>query len=59
MQMKKLILGIGLVMTLVGCGQMKSKDIDISSGNLRKEVFALVSNVENSTIDFEKTIWPY
>ena len=54
MQIKKLILGIGLAMTLAGCGQMHSKDIDISSGNLRKEVFVLVSSAENSTIDYAK-----
>lgn len=34
MQIKKLILGIGLAMTLAGCGQMCSKNIDISSENL-------------------------
>lgn len=42
---------IGLVFSLAGC---KRETQDISSGNLRKEVFALVSSAENSSTDYTK-----
>lgn len=59
MKMKKLILLICSVIALSGCGQTTWKKVDtetgnISSGNLRKEVFALVSSAENSTTDYKK-----
>ena len=46
-----------LTVFLSGCGQMAVKNAasdtaDISSGTLRKEVFALVSSAENSSTDY-------
>lgn len=57
MKIKKLIPLICSVLLLAGCGQAvgNHKNVtvnDISSGKLRKEVFALVSSAENSSIDY-------
>lgn len=54
---KKLCPFICLILVLTGCGQAVENDTgaetgDISSGALRKEVFALVSSAENSTTDY-------
>lgn len=62
MKLKKLIPLFCLfcsLFLLVGCGQAvgnhkDAKANDISSGRLRKEVFALVSSAENSSIDYAK-----
>ena len=57
MKVKKLIPFICLLLFMTGCGQTDGNNIDttaagISSGELRKEVFALVSSAENSSIDY-------
>ena len=43
-----------LLLFLCGCTNKKQPEPNISSGNLRKEVFALVSSAENSTLDYSK-----
>ena len=56
MKLKKLIFCICFWVCLSGCGQAignnNTKTADISSGELRKEVFALVSSAENSSTDY-------
>lgn len=57
MKIKKLIPFICSLLFLSGCGQAVGNSADtttanISSGKLRKEVFALVSSAENSSIDY-------
>lgn len=57
MKLKKLVLFIGILILLSGCGQADGNNADttaddISSGELRKEVFALVSSAENSSTDY-------
>lgn len=42
---------IALIFSLTGC---RSGNQDISSGNLRREVFALVSSAENSSVNYTK-----
>lgn len=59
MKIKKLIPLICALLLLAGCGQTveNHKNVsanDISSEKLRKEVFALVSSAENSSIDYAK-----
>ena len=59
MKIEKLLLipFVSIVFFLSGCGQVIGNSIDttagdISSGKLRKEVFALVSSAENSSTDY-------
>ena len=57
MKLKKLVLFIGILILLSGCGRADGNNADttaddISSGELRKEVFALVSSAENSSTDY-------
>ena len=57
MRVDKLIPFICSLLFLSGCGQAVGNSTDtttknISSGELRKEVFALVSSAENSSIDY-------
>ena len=56
MKIKKLIPFICTLILLPGCGQTVGNKVDtaadISSGKLRKEVFALVSSAENSSTDY-------
>ena len=57
MKIKKLISFICFFAFLAGCGQAVGNNTDtkaanISSGELRKEVFALVSSAENSSTDY-------
>ena len=56
MKIKKLISFICTLILLSGCGHLGENTVDtavdISSGELRKEVFALVSSAENSSIDY-------
>ena len=57
MKIKKFIPFICSLLFLSGCGQAVEKAADttaadISSGELRKEVFALVSSAENSSTDY-------
>ena len=57
MKIKKLIPFICSFIFLAGCGQAAGSNtektrINISSGELRKEVFALVSSAENSSTDY-------
>ena len=67
MKGKKLVLPmmIGVIAALGGCGQNEAEDFgnseeqiaeteDISSGDLRKEVFALVCSAENSSLDYSQ-----
>ena len=59
MKIKKLIPFICSFLFLSGCGQTVGNNTDtatinISSGKLRKEVFALVSSAENSSIDYSE-----
>ena len=59
MKIKKLIPFISIFILLSGCGKVAGNNadntaIDISSGELRKEVFALVSSAENSSVDYAK-----
>lgn len=67
MKGKKLVLPmmIGVIAALGGCGQNEAEDLenseeqiaeteDISSGDLRKEVFALVCSAENSSLDYSQ-----
>lgn len=51
--MKKVLIILVLVMFLSGCKVNKTEKV-ISKGTLRKEVFALVSSAENSSIDYTK-----
>ena len=39
---------------LTACNRRDTSTLTIASGNLRKEVFALVSSAENSTLDYSK-----
>lgn len=56
MKIKKLLPLICVLLFLTGSGQAAGKDgdaaADISSGQLRKEAFALVSSAENSSTDY-------
>lgn len=57
MKVKRLISFSCLLPFMTGCGQTGKNNTDttaadISSGELRKEVFALVSSAENSSIDY-------
>lgn len=55
MKIKRLLPLLCLIFALAGCGQENDISVeksDISSGVLRKEVFALVSSAENSTTDY-------
>lgn len=59
MKAKRLIPFICLLLFMTGCGQAGGNNTDttaanISSGELRKEVFALVSSAENSSVDYSK-----
>ena len=59
MKIKKIFPFICLIPAMVGCGQAAESAADagagdISSGLLRKEVFALVSSAENSSTDYAK-----
>lgn len=42
------------ILFLSGCTNKKQSEPNISSGDLRKEVFALVSSAENSTLDYAR-----
>lgn len=42
------------ILFLSGCTNKKQSEPNISSGDLRKEVFALVSSAENSTLDYSR-----
>lgn len=56
MKIKKLIPFICTLILLSGCGHASENTVDtaadISYGELRKEVFALVSSAENSSVDY-------
>ena len=59
MKIKRLISFICSLLFLSGCGQAVGNNVgtpavDISSGSLRKEVFALVSSAENSSVDYSE-----
>ena len=49
-----LTLIIFFLLFIPDCTNKKQTEHDISSGALRKEVFALVSSAENSTLDYSK-----
>lgn len=57
MKIKKLMLFVCVLLLLAGCNQAvgnqeEATANDISSGKLRKEVFALVSSAENSSVNY-------
>ena len=57
MKIEKIVLLLCLSLAFAGCGQVTGNNAsieagDISSGQLREEVFALVSSAENSTTDY-------
>lgn len=57
MKIRLIMLFLCLAAVLTGCGAENSdaaKPADISEDILCKEVFALVSSAENSTVDYEK-----